>query len=167
MKRFLCLLLALCLVVSLAACGDEQKTAAEDVLRLYLATNEELLEAYEKFYESEALDPEGTAVRQVLEEQTEGKVSSDFVDAFLRGSTFSSFFMQSMVMEFESRVKSLKVEKAQTEGQYLYEAVLILSYSDGSTTQAPVNGAVQFNDEGLIQTISLGGSGMEAIINGQ
>ena len=161
MKRLIYMMLCVCLMLSFAACGDEQMNGAEEVLRLYLADNRELQEAYRLCHTPGADDTEGP-IREVLMVQAGDVLSEEFIDDFVRGSTFSSVSLLIWRNGYEAKIKSMTLE--QTEDGYLFDTVVRVVLEDGSAMEALLNGTVQLNEEGKIRNIALGGSGMEELM---
>ena len=158
-RRVLCLVIAACLLLGLTACGDVNKSAAETVLRLYLSTNEELMAAYG---EASAPGADESAILTVLEAQAGAYLAEDFMEDFAQGNTFSLFCRMAYGSGFTSEFTKLRITKS--EGQYLYDASLHIQFPDGGELKASVNGTVLFDESGKIRDITLGGSGMEALM---
>lgn len=161
MKRLVCIILCTCLMLPFSGCGDPQKNGAEDVLRLYLADNEALYEAYHLTHTPGADDTEGP-VREVLKNQAGDLLSEEFMEDFSRGSTFSTFSLLIWRNGFEAKIKTMSLEECE-EG-YLFDTVVRVVLADGSSMDAFLNGTVQLDEIGKIRNISLGGSGMEELM---
>ena len=161
MKRLVNIILCVCLILPLVSCGDPQKNGAEDVLRLYLADNEELYEAYHLAHTPGAHDTE-TPIREVLKTQAGELVSEEFIEDFARGSTFSTFSLLIWRNEFTAKIKTMSLEEC-PEG-YLFDTVVRVVLPDGSTMDAFLNGTVELDETGKIRNISLGGTGMEELM---
>lgn len=161
MKRLVYIILCVCLLLPVAACGDPQKNGAEDVLRLYLADNEELYEAYRLCHTPGADDTEGP-IREVLQAQAGEQVSEEFVEDFSQGCTFSTFSLLIWRNDFGAKIKTMSLEEC--EDGYLFDTVVRVVLADGTAMDAFLNGNVQLDDAGKVRNISLGGTGMEELM---
>lgn len=162
MKQFLCILLTVGLLLSLSACGDPQMNAAEKVLRLYLADNEGVDAAYYEALTPGREDPE-EPIRRVLKEQAGEYVTDSFITDYGSGTTFSSYYRRIYEKELMAQIKTLKLSMGE-DGNYQFDATIYLTDPAGNRTTAFFNGTVSFDEAGKIEDISLGGTGMEALM---